>query len=312
MILKPIKALYYKLRYDLPLWIDSKCSKPYIRLLSHKFFANSEEGRKLAILRDYEIFFGKTFDFENPQTLCQKLQWLKYHYNNPLMTQCADKYAVRQFVEDAIGGEYLNDLIGAYDSVNEIDFNALPNQFVLKVNWGSGQNIICSDKSAANLREYKKQLRSWLKPLSNHYYFSLESSYKDIKPKIICEKFLGSEINDYKIMCFNGEPQFLWVDVGRFTQHQRNVYDLNWEQIDASINYPKSPNTIQRPEQLDKMLELARQLASPFPFVRVDFYIHENKILFGELTFFPEAGLMNITPPDWDKTWGDLLVLPKD
>ncbi len=311
MLLKPLKSLYYKFRYDLPLWIDSKCSKPYIRLLSHKYFANSEEGRKQAILRDYEIFFGKTFDFENPQTLCQKLQWLKFYYSNPLMTQCADKYAVRQYVEQTIGKEYLNDLIGVYDSVSEIDFDSLPNQFVLKVNWGSGQNLICSDKGSINVREYKKQLRSWLKPLSNHYYFSLESSYKDIQPKITCEKYLGSDINDYKIMCINGEPRFLWVDVGRFTDHKRCVYDLNWNVMDVSINYPKYDCSVERPGLLEKSLELAALLSKPFPFVRVDFYICENKLVFGELTCFPEAGLMNITPSDWDKKWGDLLVLPK-
>lgn len=311
MLLKPIKNLYYKLRYDLPLWIDSKCSKPYLRLLSHRLFANSDEGLKRAIMRDYELFFGETFDFEKPQTLCQKLQWLKFYYRNPLMTQCADKYAVRQYVEQTIGNEYLNELIGTYDSGSEIDFDSLPNQFVLKVNWGAGQNLICSDKNSINVRKYKRQLRDWLKPSSNHYYFSLEPSYKNIQPKIVCEKYLGSEVNDYKILCFNGVPHVMWIDFSRFTDHHRNVYDSNWNFIDVVIDFPHYQGTVERPKQFDKMLELAGKLSKPFPFVRVDFYICQERILFGEMTFFPAAGLHRITPYSWDEKWGDLLVLPK-
>ena len=144
--------------------------------------------REEKIKKQFKEALGYELNLENPKTYNEKLQWLKLYYHNPLMTKCADKYLAREYIKEKIGEEYLVPLIGVWDKVEDIDFNSLPKQFVLKVNWGSGQNIIVKDKSKLNIEETKNKLNGWLKPFSNHYYYSYEWQYKDIEPKIICEK----------------------------------------------------------------------------------------------------------------------------
>lgn len=258
---------------------------------------------------------GYNLNLDNPKTFNEKLQWLKLYDHNPLMTICADKYKVRDYVKDKIGEEYLIPLLGVWDNPDEIDFSSLPNQFVLKVNWGIGQNIIVKDKSQLNVRDAKEKLRNWLRPESNHYYPGLEWSYKNIKPKIICEEYLeqlNGDLYDYKFLCYNGIAKNLFVVSDRFRNKYIDFYDVNWERLPFTRVFNNSPKGINKPDNFDKLIQLSEKLAKPFTFVRVDFYSIENKIHFGELTFYPGNGVESFEPIEWDYKLGDLIELPNN
>ncbi|MCU9942847.1 glycosyl transferase, partial [Bacillus pacificus] len=175
----------------------------------------------------YKLTTGKKLDFENPKTFNEKLQWLKLHNRNPEYTTMVDKFEVRKYIADKIGEEYLIPLIGVYDSFEEIDFEVLPNQFVLKPNHTSGNVYICKDKSKINYKELKKEINMWLK--RKYYWMHREWPYKNVKPKIVCEKYMvdesGTELKDYKMYCFNGETKIIQVDYDRFNGHKRNLYN---------------------------------------------------------------------------------------
>lgn len=253
-------------------------------------------------------------DLDNPKTFNEKLNWLKLYSPNPLMTICADKVAVRDYVAEKVGEKYLIPVLGVYDCPNDIDFNKLPDKFVLKVNWGSGQNIIVRDKSKLDIAETRKKLAEWMKPEHNHYFYSFERCYKDIKPKIIAEKYieqLDGNLLDYKIFCNNGEPMFLFVAIDRGKDLRFNFYDLDFNKLPFKQHYENSDKIIKKPKQFDEMLDIARKLSADFVHCRVDFYVLDNKLYFGELTFYHFAGLEKFEPAEWDRKLGDLLVLPK-
>lgn len=261
----------------------------------------------------YKGHFGRKMDFNNPVTFNEKLQWLKVYNHNPKLTIYADKYAVREHIANTIGKEYLIPLIGVYDSFDEIDFSALPNQFVLKCTHDSGSVIICKGKSTFDAKMARKKLNRCLN--RNIYYPTREWCYKNIKPRIICEQYMvdesGLELKDYKIFNFNGEPQMIQVDYNRFVEHKRNLYTTDWEYIDAAIQYPADPNVmIVKPNKLDEMLECARILSKGIPHVRTDFYSIEDKIYFSEMTFYHGSGYEQFTPEEWDYTLGSWLELP--
>ena len=265
------------------------------------------------IRKKFKKRLGREVDLENPIKFNDKLQWLKLNWHDPVATKCADKYEVREIIKEKIGEEYLNELIGVYESVDEIDIDKLPDKFVLKGTHGSGFNIICKDKSKMNWDEEFKKMRRWLR--TNYYLQNREWVYKDQKPRIICEKYLEEldtkELRDYKIFCFNGEPKLIEVDFDRFKNHKRNFYDLNWNYIDCQIQYPNDPTVnIKKPDELSKMLELSRVLSDKFPHVRVDFYIVEEKIIFGELTFWHASGMAPFKPEEFETTMGSWLELP--
>ena len=251
-------------------------------------------------------------DLDNPKTFNEKIQWLKLYDNSPLKTKLSDKYLVREFIKEQIGDEYLIPLLGVWDSFDEIEFEKLPDSFVLKVNHGSGWNIIVKNKLDFNIKAAKKKFDLWMD--INYAYKGFELQYRDIKPKIIAEKYMQDsrgELNDYKIMCFNGEPKFIWIDCGRYTNHTRNIYDLNWNLQPFTILYPALQTDIPKPEQLDKMIELAKKLCLDFPFVRIDFYNIDGKIYLGEITFTTGNGTEKFTPERYDLELGNILVLPK-
>ena len=257
---------------------------------------------------------GREVNLENPTKFNDKLQWLKLNWYDPIATKCADKYEVREIVKERIGEEYLNELIAVYESVDKIDISKLPNQFVLKGTHGSGFNIICKNKFNMNWEEEFKKMRRWLG--TNYYLQSREWVYKDQKPRIICEKYLsgedGNPPNDYKVFCFNGQPRIIEVDFDRFKNHRRNFYDVNWNFIDGEIKYPNDATVdIKRPEKLTEMLNLSRALSTDFPHVRVDFYYLNNQIVFGELTFFHQSGMGEISPEEFEVAMGDWLELPE-
>lgn len=266
------------------------------------------------IRKKFKKRLGREVDLENPIKFNDKLQWLKLYWHDPIATKCADKYEVREIIKEKIGEEYLNELIGVYGSVNEIDIDKLPDKFVLKGTHGSGFNIICKDKSKMNWDEEFKKMRRWLR--TNYYLQNREWVYKDIKPKIICEKYLeeldSGELKDYKIFCFDGDPKIIEVDFDRFKNHKRNFYDLDWNFINYEIKYPNdSKANISKPDALTEILDLSRILSEGFPHVRVDFYLLNRKIMFGELTFFHESGMGPFKPEAFEIKMGNWLELPQ-
>jgi len=265
--------------------------------------------------RRFRLRTGKSLNLEQPKTLGEKIQWLKLYYHNPVLTELADKYTVRPHVADKIGEEHLIPLIGAYESVSEINFETLPEKFILKATHGCGWNIICKDKQCFDIEDAKQKLTKWLN--TNFYDFELEWQYKDMKPRIVCETLLerpdGKDLYDYKIFFFNGIPKFIQVMVGRETGLTALFFNADWKKIPvfrADLSN-KTLVDVPKPEQLDKMLALASRLAPDVPLVRVDFYIHEKRIYFGELTFTPNGGTARWNPEQYDQIFGDMIVLPE-
>jgi len=229
------------------------------------------------------------------------------------MTQLADKYEVRQHVATRVGEWPLNDLYGVWEDPADINFEELPDSFVLKVTSGSGPNILCKEKSLLNIEEARSQLRSWMR--ENEYWIGREWAYKDIKPRVICEKFLADDQghipSDYKLFCFHGEPRFVQVDTDRFTNHRRDLFGLDWKLLPFQYSYPASDIQVSRPQHLDTMLSLARALSDGFPFVRVDFYSMRERVVFGEMTWYPEGGMGRFNPEKYDLEIGKALTLPR-
>jgi TupA-like ATPgrasp len=258
---------------------------------------------------------GREVNLDNPIRYNDKLQWLKINWYDAQAAKCADKYEVREFITEKIGEEYLNDIYGVYDSVEEIDIDTLPKSFVLKGTHGSGFNIVCKDKNKMDWDKEFKKMRRWL--ATNYYLQNKEWVYRDLKPRIICEKFIeqgsGEELRDYRIFCFNGEPKFITVDfsITDKSKTRRNLYDLNWNLMDKEISYPRELDmVVSKPKKLDEMLDLSRKISSTFPHARVDFYYINNKIIFGEITFFHQSGMGTVTPIGFENTMGDWLKLP--
>ena len=256
----------------------------------------------------YRLKTHKKLNLNNPQTFNEKIQWLKLYNRNPQYTTMVDKYKVREYISKKIGEEYLIPLVGGpYKSVDEINFVALPEQFVLKCNHDSGSVVICRDKKDFDFDAAKKKLDYCLK--HNFWYLGREWPYKDVEPCIIAEQYMadesGSELKDYKVFNFDGEPEIIQVDFGRFKEHKRNLYDKDWGYIEVVLEYPTDPMMkIDRPRQLDEMLKLARLLSKDFPFLRTDFYSIEDKLYFGEMTFFPGSGFEKFAPEKYGAELG--------
>lgn len=280
-----------------------------LKEIYYKYLISDEK----LINKKFKKRLGRDVNLVNPVNYNDKLQWLKLYWYDPLATKCADKYQVRDYIKETIGSKYLNELLAVYDSVDEINLNELPNSFVLKATHASGYNIICKDKNKMNWKQEFKKMRRWLR--INYYWSKREWVYKNIKPRIICEKYIEEvdigELRDYKIFCFNGEPKLIEVDFHRFTNHKRNIYDLNWNFMNVEIEHPSDPDAkIPRPINLDEMLRLSKILSKDFPHVRVDFYNVEDRILFGELTFFHESGMGKFNPPEFEEKMGAYIKLP--
>lgn len=250
-----------------------------------------------------------SLNLKNPKTFNEKIQWLKLYEwpNNPIAIKCGDKYTVREYIEEKGLGEYLNDLLFVWESVDDIDWDKLPKQFALKCTHGCGYNIICEDKSKLDISAAKKQLNKWMK--EDFGLFNAEPHYSKMKPRIICEKFLGGEITDYKFYCFHGKVEFMYIAYGFGHGINETIafFDKHGNKAPYKrTDYPMFEDAV-LPENFEKMKELSEILCQDVPFVRVDWFEENGKVYFGELTYTPCGGLMKIEPIEYDTIWGDML-----
>ena len=257
---------------------------------------------------------GYPLDLKNPKTFNEKLQWLKLYDRRPIYTTMVDKYAVKKYVADIIGEEYIIPTLGVWDRPEDIEWDKLPNQFVLKCTHDSGGLVICHKKSDLDIESATRKLKNSLN--TNFFLAAREWPYKDVPARIIAEQYMvdesGYELKDYKFFCFDGKPQYVQVDFDRFMEHKRNIYDMQWAFINLQIEYPNDPNRIiEKPLNFEKMKEIASVLSEGVPHVRVDLYNVNGHIYFGELTFFHGSGFEHFVPREWDKNLGALINLPE-
>lgn len=260
------------------------------------------------LLRLYKDRMGHELDLCNPTRYTEKIQWCKLHSMDETKSLLADKYAVRGWVAEKIGEEHLIPLLGVWESADQVDFNILPDSFVLKTNNASGTNLIVPDKTKLDIRKARRKLRSWLDFNCGWVFF--ESQYLRIKPLVIAEKFMtnpdGSEINDYKFTCFNGKAKFLRIDCDRHGEkHTRCMFDLDWNRLpfmEGRYDWPK--DLPDKPERFDELVALVEKLAAGFACVRVDFYVIGGRFYFGEMTFSSGGGYERIFPDEYDQILG--------
>lgn len=270
----------------------------------------------------YMVKFKKRIHLDNPRTLDEKIQWLKFntYYKNQLVTQCADKYAVREYVKNCGCEEILNELYGVYDNIEQIPWNSLPNQFVIKWNFGCGQNLICFNKDQLDVSEAKRKLRSWYKERNTFYLKYSEMQYKGIPPKIICEKLIETKDGglpiDYKLYCFSGVPDCVLVCSGRNEDGHDAAYyffDKNWNLRRYNKRGKEAPMdfSLPKPDGIEKVFDYASKLSKPFPFVRADFYLENGNVIFGELTFTPCGGFDVNRLPETQMKFGNMVKINK-
>lgn len=288
-------------------------SKKVLIYISYKSILNWMPD-ELYIKLIYYVKMDKKLNINNPQTFNEKLQWLKLYDRRLEYTGLVDKYEVRKYIKNTIGERYLIPLIGVWNKFDDIDFSKLPNQFVLKCTHDSGSVFICNDKSKFDKKAVKKKIQKSLK--RNFYYPGREWPYKNIKPRIICEKYIvdesGTELKDYKLFCFNGKPKFIQVISGRENgKYYINHYDLNWNLINIKRKeHVTNLKEIKRPQCLEEMINISEKLSQNMPFVRIDLYNIKSQILFGEITFFPASGYMGFENESDDLLWGNWINLP--
>ena len=288
-------------------------SNNLIKNISYKFFNLLPD--KLFIQLKFFKNFHRLPNLKNPKTFNEKLQWLKLYDRNPYYTKLVDKYEVKKIIADIIGEEYIIPTLGVWDNAEDIDFESLPNQFVLKATHDSGRVIICKDKDKLNKEWAKKEMAKSLK--RDFYALTREWPYKNVPRRIIAEAFIedpSGDLKDYKFFCFNGKVEFFKIDFDRFVGHKANYYDLDWNiQPFEEIVCPRDVNRKHEcPKNFNRMVGIAQTLSREYPFIRVDLYNNNGVIYFGEMTFFPNSGMGRFNPNETDKKLGDLIKLPID
>ena len=264
----------------------------------------------------FRLTMRRKLNLDNPQTFSEKLQWLKLYNRKPEYTQMVDKYGAKQYVSERIGEEYIIPTLGVWDSFDEIEFEKLPNQFVLKTTHGGGNTgvVICKDKNTFDKSSARKCLNASLK--SSIYTRLREWPYKNVKPRIIAEQYISDDENndlpDYKFFCFNGEPKLCQVIRNRNTYETIDFYDDNWTHMPfVGLNSfaPNGINSVLKPYLIEEMLDISKKISEGIPFVRIDLYFVKNKVFFGEITFFPASGIGSFRPEEWNKILGSWIRL---
>lgn len=279
--------------------------------------------RRFGFLFSDSVYIKLQYRLENRTKLClrepkiftEKIQWLKLHDRKPEYPMMVDKYAVKEYVASLIGEEYIIPTLGVWNRFEDIDFSILPDKFVLKATHSSHASIICKDKRAFNCADAKIKFKKFFK--DNPYKGYREWAYKNVKPRIIAEQFMENkgdrELTDYKFFCFNGEPRYCQVIRDRSGSETIDFYDVNWvhqEFVGLNPVARLGRNPVARPKEYDKMLEIAAKLSQGIPFVRIDLYDINDNVYFGEITFYPGAGLGAFTPAEWNRKLGDMIQLP--
>lgn len=290
-------------------------NKIILGILKDYYFLFSD---KTSLKIQYRIKLGRKLNLKNPQRFSEKLQWLKLYYRKPEFTTMVDKVLAKQYVADRIGEEYIVPTYGVWEHFDDIDFDLLPQKFVLKTNHVGGGSgiIICKDKDKLNKESAKRILEPLLK--RNLYHYLREWPYKNVQPRIMAEMLLEDNgihgLMDYKVFCCNGEPRMVKVNYDVATDYHVCWYDLDWKKIEGTTIYdPTDENVeVEKPKELEKMLDLARKLSKEIPFLRVDFYCTEEKLQFGELTFFPGSGFEKFKPESFDVEIGSWISLPSE
>jgi len=260
--------------------IKKLSDKGYLKFLSDRVY--------LKLL--FWLRFNKRLDLNNPLTFNEKIQWLKLYDRKDEYKCYVDKYEVRNIIKEKIGEEYLIPLYSVYDTPNQIKWEDLPESFVLKCTHGSGANIICKNKNELNIKKASLLLRKWYK--KNWFWYGRAYPYKNIKPRIICEKYISDldiTPDDYKVLCFNGKAKLIEVHHDRFGNHTQDFYDINWNKTKITQSNP-SDTLLPKPKCLEEMIRLSETLAEGFIHIRIDWYIVNNKLYFGEITFYDGSG----------------------
>jgi hypothetical protein len=251
-------------------------------------------------------------NFRDPKSFNEKLQWLKLFYQNPVLTRCSDKIAAKDYIREKLGRDICIPTLATYRTAAEFRIEELPEKFVLKLNSGSGNMLVCTDKKSFDASAARARIAKWLKPASNRYFCSYEWSYKNIQQGVIVEQLLGDggKLRDYKFFCFNGEPRCLYTTSRIQGKLHVNYYDLDWNPLPFTREYPSDPVPVPRPDRLEEMISISKILAKDFPFIRVDLYCMESRVFFGELTFYPGNGTGRFDPEKADYDLGEWLTLP--
>lgn len=294
----------------------------YVFDSDYRFLIDSAVGHKYDQIGDlqfisqkYTIALGRKLNLNNPTTFNEKLQYLKLYDRRPEYTVMADKYLVKEYVSEKVGQQCIIPTIGVWDDPDGIDFDALPERFVLKCNHNSGLGMyICRNKADMDVKAVRRGLRKGLK--QDYYLTGREWPYKNIPRKILAEQYMedaSGGLVDYKVHCFNGEPRFILVCSDRFGPGglTEDFLTTDWQRLPVKRpNIKTSEVLMDRPAELEEILELAGTLSKGIPFVRVDFYIINHKVYFSELTFYPASGFTPFEPEEWDETFGSWLELP--
>ena len=263
----------------------------------------------------YRYTMHKKLDLDHPETFTEKLQWIKLYDHKPEYSKMVDKASAKEFAARIIGEEHIIPTLGLYDTAEAIDFESLPDQFVLKCTHDSGSVLICKDKSKLDYDQARAHLEKYLK--TDSFIGGREWPYKNVKPRIIAEKYLedlaDGDLKDYKFFCFSGKPKVLYIAQGRGNDQPTvaDFFDMDFNHLDFTIDHDMAPVPPKKPEGFEKMKEYAEKLSAGIPHVRVDFYEENGNIYFGEMTFFHCSGFADFHPESWNKKFGDWLTLPE-
>ena len=258
-----------------------------------------------------KIELGENIDLKNPRTFNEKIQWLKLNDQRPIKTKLADKYEVREWIKNTIGEEYLIPLLGVWDDFEQINFDQLPEKFVLKATHGCGCNIVVNDKSKFDVHNARTEFKKWYK--TNYAYYTGEQHYEKIKPRIIAEQYLENEVGDlydYKVFCFNGKAKYIMYLCDRKNGLKMAFYNTEWEKQPFTYSYPQMEEHVEKPNCLKELIEISEKIAKDFEIVRVDFYILNNgNIKFGEVTLASAGGYCKWFPKEYNAMLGEMINL---